>query len=104
MRGFMMKKRTWSVVVVCPICQQKFKSSKVKNHLKKHPGISSEEEQTIRRAAITALHFSKKERLRVSAITEEEMYSATNALMRKKQGIYSAKPMSGGAFGQGKKR
>ncbi|KUQ12935.1 hypothetical protein AWI08_07970 [Klebsiella aerogenes] len=101
-----MNTASWNKFATRPICKARFKIGRLNRHIKIHPGITPEGELLIRNAVIASLRKSYIEEQLESdlRITQPKNISATNVLMSRKQQYHSSKTVSGGSFGQGKKK
>ncbi|ENS0477134.1 hypothetical protein [Klebsiella aerogenes] len=101
-----MNTASWNKFATCPICKVRFKIGRLNRHIKTHPDITPEGELLIRNAAITSLRKSYIEEQLESdrRSIQQSNISATDVLMNRKQQYHSSKTVSGGSFGQGKKR
>ncbi|MGG7946939.1 hypothetical protein [Klebsiella aerogenes] len=106
LRETKMNTASWNKFATCPICKARFKIGRLNRHIKIHPGITPEGELLIRNAVIASLRKSYIEEQLESdlRITQQKNISATNVLMSRKQQYHSSKTVSGGSFGQGKKK
>lgn len=97
---------SWEKYAVCPICKNKFRIGRLVRHLNHHKGITREQEDLIRNAAIDSASKSMMEE-RNSAISASigiKNNGAIDVMTHRKQHYYASQPLSGGAFGQGKKK
>lgn len=97
---------SWEKYAVCPICKNKFRIGRLVRHINHHEGITREQEALIRNAAIDSVSKSmmKERNSAISASIEVKTTSATDVLTHKKQHYYASNPVSGGAFGLGKRK
>lgn len=101
-----MKPESWNRFATCPICKTRFKIGRLNRHIRTHPDITPESELLIRNAAIASLRKSYAEEKIESdrRSIHQKNVNATDVLMGGKHLHHSPGALSGGAFGQGKKR
>jgi hypothetical protein len=97
-----MANESWKIFIVCPVCKISFRASKLNRHIKRHQGISKEEEIKIRNAVINGIRLNKLNSSRVK--TPPSMINSTDLITQNKQFFYTGRVVSGGSFGQGKKK
>ncbi len=91
----------WEMTAFCPLCREVFRAAKVENHIRsRHSEASEESRDRIRCVAHQAVLISKRPVKRVS----KNSVNATDVLHGSKQRVGYSTTVSGGAFGQGKKR
>ncbi|MBQ0686863.1 hypothetical protein J7315_12385 [Providencia rettgeri] len=97
-----MSNKSWRAIILCPICRTTFMAGKVNRHIKSHENLTEELELKIRKAVIVGIR-----QLAVKPIaqkTKSRPTSATDVMNSKKQFFFTNTTVSGGAFGQGKKK
>ncbi|MGP1103841.1 hypothetical protein ACJ8OA_15630 [Serratia sp. CY68630] len=101
-----MNTQSWNKYAVCPLCKAKFRIGRVNRHIKTHKDITPEKERLIRNAVIVSLRNSYiEERLESDRLSiQQRNINATDVLMGNKQYRHTGKTVSGGSFGQGKKK
>ncbi|WP_274371508.1 hypothetical protein [Morganella morganii] len=97
-----MPNKSWRAIILCPVCRNTFMAGKVNRHIKNHENLTEESELKIRKAVIAGIRqLSVKPTIQK---IKHKPISATDVMNSKKQFFFTNATVSGGAFGQGKKK